>query len=381
MLKKMGRVLFVLVLFGALAAGLVLVRKNQETRRGAFFSTGTVIMNSSVTNLTVNQEVLMDLKVDVGDKKLVAIDVRVNFDKDKVQVLEVTPDYGNSSSFIFRSSGDIFANTFINAEGKLMLSGAVPNSLPETDLPTGVVNLGKVKFKAINGGSAMVSLNTTDSMGVASTTGADPSIQLASAGIVYLVSGGGPAPTSTPAPSSVPPTPTPTYGGVPTATPTVVVPTATPTAAVPTSTPTATYPTATGVVLPTLTPTASGVRALACERCDVPGSSGCVSGYWCKSCWSGSTYAGAKCVPLGQTCEQAFASGGSCFSGSTTPMPSVTVRPTRPPWTTACSRCDVDGFVSCQTGYRCKSCWGLDGRYTGARCIPVTSSDCASACK
>lgn len=185
---KFLRVFSILVIFAALIGGLILVRRNQETRRGAFFGTVSVQLLPDQQTVNRGQDFFSTVLIVAGSFKLNGYDIFIKFDKDKLRAVEVTglnsvlnvTDY---EPIIDQNAGTIRVTSTTNAG--------------EANLPTGIVNIFKVKFEAKALGAAEVKIEELSKI-VGYTTGEDGSLAISSLPTaVYTVIEGGAGPTNT----------------------------------------------------------------------------------------------------------------------------------------------------------------------------------------
>lgn len=197
---KFLKIFFTLVLLGALIGGLVLVKRNQETRRGAFFGTVSVQLLPSQQTVNRGENFFSTVLIDAGSYKLNGYDIFIKFDKDKLRAVEViglnsvlnVTDY---EPIIDQNAGTIRVTSTTNAG--------------EASLPTGIVNIFKVKFEAKALGAAEVKLEGPSKI-VGYNVGDDGSLAISSLPTAVYTVIEGAAPTATGVPGA--PTATPTLG-------------------------------------------------------------------------------------------------------------------------------------------------------------------------
>lgn len=164
-MKNILKVLVVLVLLTALAGAAVLVKNNQETRRGAAYANIESLFLPDTKSVKVGEVLTSTLVLDCKDKKLSGVDLRVKFDKSKLKVKQIKPvlvgDPGvNMGRALFKAETDVLDKAVNETMGTINLSGISMEEV-EANMATGVVNLIKVDFEAIAAGSAEVTLDSS----------------------------------------------------------------------------------------------------------------------------------------------------------------------------------------------------------------------------
>lgn len=185
---------------------------NFELRRKAAAAT-TASFNPSSSTPGVGQNFAVALNINSGENKIVGADVVVNFDKTKLQVIDIVPG-------TYLPNANTTGKILDNVNGQTTLSILLPTGSSEIQ---GQGNLALITFRPIANGSANVALDQSSLVGA---TGMDVGLNVLTnyPAININVGGATTAPTATP---TLAPTATPTLA--PTATPTLA-PTASPTA-------------------------------------------------------------------------------------------------------------------------------------------------------
>jgi len=144
-MKNVFRFFSFLVLAGAVVGGVILVQKNQETRKGAAAIVPELIFQPSGTNFGVGATFYVNVAVDTkaNSMKLAAFEIAMKYDPAKLKIEEVVPNwfiwdktnvYGKDASFFKKLEGDdpydmskpsdiLGKNIIDNVAGKLTFSG------------------------------------------------------------------------------------------------------------------------------------------------------------------------------------------------------------------------------------------------------------------
>lgn len=149
-MKKISKWLVMLLLVGALVAGMILVNKNQETRKGATAAeTSTSILPSEIT-AQPGDDFKVNLWVNTGKDtdKLTGVEITVSFDAAKVKYESMVVDAASGYSLV----NDIA--TVDNGAGKLTL-----NMVAMGAEKGGAINLAKLNFKALGGGTGAIKVS------------------------------------------------------------------------------------------------------------------------------------------------------------------------------------------------------------------------------
>ena len=172
-MKRLLNGLMVMVLMVALAGGVYLVQKNQETRRGASGGISAVLsVNMGVTaNPKVGDTFVANVVINVGEDKLTYFQTRLKIGQtdvlgvEKVELQSYTVD---GETFNFGMTTGKYE------EGMIKLGG----SLDGAKIPSGAVTLAKVTFVALKPGTSTILLDTsvTD---IQAQSAAGTSVQLA----------------------------------------------------------------------------------------------------------------------------------------------------------------------------------------------------------
>ncbi len=271
-MKIVGKILTLVIVLAALGAGVYLVMKNQETRRGAAAITPSLIFQSPKNEgLAVGEQFTINLAVDTksSSMKVSAFEVHLAFDNTKIRIDEATPSwyswdsaslYSRQTSFFKHLEGDDLSDLskpadlkgrfeINNDTGVLTLSGI--STRGNDDLCSGVVQTYKIKGTILAEGQSKFTLtgtlNNAAITEISSSGAGQPETIAIDPAVEFFVSTG----SSNVSPEESSPTPTPsgvidgndmtsTPGDEPeaTATPTSPAATATPTKPAATATPT-----------------------------------------------------------------------------------------------------------------------------------------------
>ncbi len=144
-MKSFFKIVSVVVLLVALVGAIVLVRNNQETRRGAAANdTFSTILPDTLT-LNPGEEFNVSVWLNTGSNtdKMAGAEFRVNYDRTKLKYLGLEPQSGY---------------TLINDPASVEVTDSVGNSYLDIRLLTmgtemaSAINVAKVKFQAVNNG-------------------------------------------------------------------------------------------------------------------------------------------------------------------------------------------------------------------------------------
>lgn len=150
-----------LVLVAALAGAGSLVTKNQESRSKASFASVEALFLPSTKTLSVGDEFITTLMIDTKSHLLTGTDLMVKYDPailnlESASVL--TKDGVSGMSSWLQSPEEILISEINNEKGTFNLVGT--NIQKEvTGLATGAVNIVKLKFRAMAGGEAKITLD------------------------------------------------------------------------------------------------------------------------------------------------------------------------------------------------------------------------------
>lgn len=175
-----------LVLVGALAAGLVLVGRTQETRRGAYFGKVGVSLWPDGKEVKVGEEITAKIKMSSGEQKVSGVNLKLNFDQNRLEVKRVAL---NSAVF----------NTTVKQEASGDTIGLIGLSTKtSSELTGGVFEVATVVFRAKAEGTARVNFGSGyEIAGWNPSGGEDKQLEASFTGASYKIgSGGGPIPTS-----------------------------------------------------------------------------------------------------------------------------------------------------------------------------------------
>jgi len=143
-MKNIFKILSLLIVIGAVVGGVILVQKNQETRRGAAVSESSLTMLPSavlVKNVNNNQVVQLWVNTGSGSDILSAVELKIAYDKEKLRFINYDPNNGF----------EVLNENINNKNGVLTLK-LVKMSVGKT----GAINVGNLKFKIIKQGEAKI---------------------------------------------------------------------------------------------------------------------------------------------------------------------------------------------------------------------------------
>jgi len=147
---KAGKILFLLVVIGALLAAIVLTGKTQETRRGAFYAEAEGLILPESRTIPLKGEIVTIIAVDVKDEKLSGVDLRIRYDKEKLRVKRIEAHDPRKVEVV---------NHRLDEESGTITVAMVSLQMEAEKMPTGVVNLLKIKFATVTEGTAEVSFD------------------------------------------------------------------------------------------------------------------------------------------------------------------------------------------------------------------------------
>ncbi|KKR67172.1 MAG: hypothetical protein UU09_C0037G0022 [Microgenomates group bacterium GW2011_GWA2_40_6] len=158
MKNKSLSVIFSIIMIGALIGGLVLVKENQETRRGAYFAGTKVFMMPEEHFGQVGNEVIAQLFVETeNEAKLSSIDTQICYGNE----LTISEDDPSSQIELNKEALGTLVDASIVGEGyKCLRLVAIAdlNKKPE-DLKGGMVRVATIKFVAINPGEGEIKID------------------------------------------------------------------------------------------------------------------------------------------------------------------------------------------------------------------------------
>lgn len=157
-----------LLLVGGLVGAVVLVIKNQETRRGAAATTPNPVYIFGSQSVAVGQSVVMIFGVDTNSQgKMAGVEMKVKYDATKLRLVDkkaICKDVGSSDTKCYRATSGVpvlfESKTNVlklnELSGEVELAGVVMGGTPtelETNMAEGVVQLMRLVFEPVAGAS------------------------------------------------------------------------------------------------------------------------------------------------------------------------------------------------------------------------------------
>ena len=152
-----------LVLIAALVGGVMLVKNNQDTKRGATFASVQALFLPDTQSIQVGKSIITTLMLDTSVHYLTGADLRIKYDQDKLSLDSVTvltkENFTGGIPWL-QSSGEVLISGIDSKSGTFSLAGTnmQKNGM---SLPVGLVSIVKLNFTAIASGEAKVSLDTS----------------------------------------------------------------------------------------------------------------------------------------------------------------------------------------------------------------------------
>lgn len=162
----MKKILLVILIVGGLVAGLTLVNRSQETRRGATYAEVNPLFLPLSKNLIIGETFSVSFKIDTVDKKVHGIQAQILFDKAKLEIDEAIPaTVGASFSRpLFDGLGGVVGEeNWVNqgnTTGIISVDGIRLES-DENNLPSGVVDIARFWFIAKENGVAEIKMDSS----------------------------------------------------------------------------------------------------------------------------------------------------------------------------------------------------------------------------
>ena len=167
--KGIAQILAVGLLAAAMIAGTIMVQRVQETRRGAAYAGGEVLMLPGTKTIKPGERMLVTLAIDAKTHKLSGVDLKVKYDPTLFKLVGLKPLVAGVETaqsgvrYMFKSAEDVLKNVVDNGSGEIRLSG-VSMEMDPTKMPTGIIWLAKVEIYGLKEGAGEFSLDTTGSM-------------------------------------------------------------------------------------------------------------------------------------------------------------------------------------------------------------------------
>jgi len=154
-MNKVTTIISLMLLMAALVGGVFLVRKNQETRRGATAADVSVTFLPGAKNLTVGENVEVTLVLDTGSVNdiLVGLEAKVAFDRTKLSYVS-SAEVNGSGLTLLKKDGD--SSPIDSGSGDLDY-----RLVAMGDEKAGVINVVKITFKAKEGAAGTADVTLT----------------------------------------------------------------------------------------------------------------------------------------------------------------------------------------------------------------------------
>lgn len=171
--EKIKTVLFIVFLLVALVMGLILVRQNQETRRGAYFAETTMFLLPTEMTAAVGENLSVQVWVNTAnDAKVDGIQTDLCYQAD--YITPVASSDGDVSDAVVPNSENGFNQVplaLVVGDTDKCIRFAITSNKQASSLKSGMVSVGTVVFKAVAQGSGDLSLKLDKS----TVTGDNPS--------------------------------------------------------------------------------------------------------------------------------------------------------------------------------------------------------------
>jgi len=209
MKNKLG-IITILILTVALVAGLVLVRRNQDARKSAYFAQSRVYLMPTEFEMNVGEEKMVHLYVDTGSivggdgelARIQSIQTQICFsDKIAVAVENSRDNLENAISYNAENGFEDVALARLETtdEGRNCLNLAIVSDSFD-NLKSGVVDVGSIKFKGVveGGGTISITQDKTTVSGENVNDSLDKEIKVETVeGVSFQIKTGGVEPTIT----------------------------------------------------------------------------------------------------------------------------------------------------------------------------------------
>lgn len=176
---KIVRIMGALILVLALVAGLILVRQNQETRKGAFFAKAEMSMWPDTKEIGVGEEVTAKIKLNAGIEKVSGVDLKINYESKVAEVVSVEIN----KMALGTVSKENFGNGVIE-----LVAFSTKNS---DELASGVFDVATIKIKGKSNGVAKFTMANDYEIVGWNESGDDKRIEVDFRGASYVVGDGG----------------------------------------------------------------------------------------------------------------------------------------------------------------------------------------------
>jgi len=143
-MKKISKLLLMVILAAGFVGGLILIKRNQDSRGRASYSGVDLMVVSGVTKINIGRTIPVAVVASTGTNKLTGFDLTIKFDKTKLRVALVKP-----------TTFELVLTEIDQNNGKIRVVGIVEGNNPDNFL-TGAVRLVRIDFEGIAEGSSQI---------------------------------------------------------------------------------------------------------------------------------------------------------------------------------------------------------------------------------
>ena len=182
-MKRLLKLSLMVILAGGFVGGLILIKRNQDSRGRASYSGADLMMVSEVTNINIGQTTSVAVVVSTGTSKLTGFDLTIRFDKTKLRVALVRP-----------TTFELVRTEIDQNNGKVRVVGITGGNNPDNFL-IGAVRLVRIDFEGVATGSSQIIVESEAIPSILTgynPNGDDQDLGITSiSGIDCVISGGG----------------------------------------------------------------------------------------------------------------------------------------------------------------------------------------------
>jgi hypothetical protein len=175
---KVIKIISFVVVILALAGAVVLVQRQQDTRRGAFYASSSLLMVGK-SEIKVGEEAAVSIKLSTGDKPISVVSLKIK--ADKPELVDIKEVKLNPTVF----DQGVLNETYEN--GQIILKGLI--KLEASKLPKGVFEVATLKVKGLKAGTVKWELQPGYSV-IADAKVSDTSMEVKMDGVEYRIIGG-----------------------------------------------------------------------------------------------------------------------------------------------------------------------------------------------
>jgi len=162
-MKNIFKAISILVVLGAIVGAVILVKNNQETRRGATFANVEALFLPDSKTVEVGDKFTSTLVLDTKGRQLTGADFRIKYDNQKLRLtgIEVlSKDNFKSGVPWLQNSDELIVSEVDERNGWINLVGTNLQK-DATMLPTGIVNMVRLNFVGKMAGEANVGIDVS----------------------------------------------------------------------------------------------------------------------------------------------------------------------------------------------------------------------------